>query len=255
MTYAYLNGNAQPNERIVMKKGQAIAGAAIGILVLDLWYSLLPGNVANASTYKYPVLYKVLKGTNLKQIFTADDILIDMIIEGGKELSQQGVRAIIGACGYFANYQRVAAESLDVPVFLSSLLQVPIILQALKPDQKVGIICASQESLTTRALNACGINDDSRLAITGAQDLPEFQNLLNCTGGFNSRQLEAELVDLAKAFVKEHPEIGAILLECSDMPPYVHAIQNAVRLPVFDFITLINWVYDSIVRRPFEGFI
>ena len=62
MTYAYLNGNAQPNERIAMKKGQAIAGAAVGILVLDLWYSLVPGNVANASTFKYPVLYKVLKG-------------------------------------------------------------------------------------------------------------------------------------------------------------------------------------------------
>ena len=38
MTYSYFNGNKQPDEDIQMIKGQSIAGSAIGILVLDLWY-------------------------------------------------------------------------------------------------------------------------------------------------------------------------------------------------------------------------
>lgn len=238
-----------------MPEGQSIAGTAIGILVIEACYPLMPGNVANASSYNFPVLYKVMRGTTLSQVLSADPALLDKIVDGGKELEQQGVRAIIGACGYFANFQKEAASALKVPVFMTSLLQVPIIMQSLKPGQKVGIICASVDSLTSNTLSQCDINDQSRLVITDAQGLPEFQNLFRCSEGFFSHKLEQEMVGLAKQFVSENPDIGAILLECSDMPPYAWAIQNAVRLPVFDFITLINWVHQAMVRRPFSGFI
>ena len=255
MTYARFVGPDQPDGVITMPPGQAVGGAAIGILVLDLWYPLLPGNVANASTYDYPVLYKVMKGTNISMIHAADPALLDHIIAGAQELIQQGARAIVGACGYFANYQRQAAEAVNVPVFLSSLIQVPIILQALQPEQKVCIICASEEALTDHTLVSCGISDRSRIAIVGAQDIRDFRGILDCTGEFNSRQLELDLVALAKSFVNQNPEVGAILLECSDMPPYARTIQNAVRRPVFDFITLIDWLQHALVRKAFEGFI
>lgn len=255
MTYANLTGLRQPDTCIKMPPGQAVAGAAIGILVLDLWYPLLPGNVANASTFHYPVIYKILKGTTIPMIHSADPALLDHIISGGKELIQQGARAIVGACGYFANYQKEAANTLDVPVYLSSLLQVPIVQQSLKADQKVGIICANSGAITERILSSCNIQDQSRIVIIGAQAISEFRGILDCTGEFNSHQLENDLVKLAKAFVAGHPEIGAILLECSDMPPYAEAIQNAIRRPVFDFITLIDWIQRSAVRTPFKGFI
>ncbi len=67
--------------------------------------------------------------------------------------------------------------------------------------------------------------------------------------------MEEELIDLTRKLVIDNPEIGAILIECSDMPPYAHAIQNTVGLPVFDFYTLINWVQNSVVRKPFAGFL
>lgn len=255
MTYSYIPGPKQPDTEITAPKGMAMAGSAIGILALDVWYPIIPGNVANASTYNFAVLYKFLKGATIEQTLTADPALLDMVIEGGRELEQQGARAIIGACGYFANYQEEVAAALKVPVFLSSLLQLPVIAQSLKPGQKVGIICASKESLTAKPLNACGVNDLSRLVIVGARELPEFQNVIECKGSFNSHKLEGELVGMAKKLVKDNPDIGAILLECSDMPPYAWAVQNAVRLPVFDFTTLINWVYTGVVRYPFAGII
>lgn len=255
MVGSYIIGPWQPNTRIKMPEGQSIAGVAIGILVIEACYPLMPGNVANASSYDFPVLYKVMKGTTLSQVLSADPALLDKIVDGGKNLEQQGVRAIIGACGYFANYQKAAATALKVPVFMSSLLQVPIIMQSLKSAQKVGIVCASVDSLTPNTLSQCGINDQSRLVITGAQDLPEFQNLFRCTEGLYSHKLEQEMVGLVKQFVSDNPDIGAILLECSDMPPYAWAIQNAVKLPVFDFITLINWIQQAVVRRPFGGII
>jgi len=255
MTYAYIPGPEQPNTQIQMLKGQAIAGCAIGILVLDLWYPYVPGNVANASTYNFPVLFKILKGSTVPQILNADPSLLDMIVEGGKELEQQGVRAIVGACGYFGHFQKEASIRLNVPIFLSSVVQVPIIMRGLKPEQKVGIICGSAPHLKPSLLSQCGVDDLSRVAIVGAQDSPEFRNIIECTGHFNSYKVGQELVGLAKELVSKNPDVGAILLECSDMPPYAWAIQNAVRLPVFDFISLINWVYNGVVRRPFAGFV
>ena len=255
MTYAYIPGPEQPNTQIQMLKGQAVAGCAIGILVLDLWYPYMPGNVANGSTFDFPVLFKILKGSTGPQIARADPALLDMILEGGKELEQQGVRAIVGACGYYANFQKEASKRLNVPTFLSSVLQVPIIAQGLKPDQKVGIICANGPAFTPDLLGQCGVTDLSRVVVVGAENYPEFSNIINSTGHFNSYKIEQELVTLAKELVSKNPEVGAILLECSDMPPYAWAIQNAVRLPVFDFISLINWVYYGVVRRPFAGFV
>lgn len=255
MPHAYIHGPAQPQKVIKMPKGQAIAGSAIGILVLDLWYPLLPGNVANASTFKYPVTYKVMHGTTIPMIHAADPKLLDHIIEGGNELIRQGARAIVGACGYFANYQEAAAKALDVPVYMSSMLQVPMIQMGLKSDQTVGIICAKESALSDKTLRSCGIVDHSRIKVIGAQDIPDFRGVLDCTGEFDSHQLELDLADLAEGFVQKNPDIGAILLECSDMPPYARAIQERVKRPVFDFITLIDWIQSGMVRKGFQGFI
>jgi hypothetical protein len=255
MTFAAINGERQPREDIKMPAGQAVAGAAIGILVLDLWYPLLPGNVANASTFEFPVQYHVMRGTTIPMIHAADPALLGHIVDGARKLVRQGARAIVGACGYFANYQPEAAEALPVPTFLSSLLQVPLILQSLAPQQRVGIICASESALTDRTLAACGIHERSRIAVTGAQDIDEFRGILDCTGEFNSWRLERELVALAHDFIERHPDIGVVLLECSDMPPYARAIQNAIRKPVFDFITMIDWIQRAVVRKAFHGFI
>ena len=108
MTYAWMPGPEQPNTEIRNIKGQAVAGAAIGILVLDLWYPYVPGNVANASTYKFPVLFHIIKGSTIPQILNAHPSLLAKIVDGGNELARQGARAIVGACGYFGHFQKKA---------------------------------------------------------------------------------------------------------------------------------------------------
>ena len=255
MTYGYMLGHEQIDSEVTIPSGQHVAGGAVGILTLTLSYPLLPGNVANASTYDFPVLFKILEDTSIPQILGSDHSLLDKVIGGARELERQGVRAVVGACGYFANYQKEAAAALDVPTYLSSLLQIPVISRALKSDQKVGVLCANAAALTPQTLGQCGVDDLSGIVVYGAEDLPEFRNILECTGHFNSRKLELELVGRAREMVGDNPEVGAILLECSDMPPYAWAIQNATRLPVFDYTTLIDWVYRAAVRQPFAGLI
>ena len=88
----------------------------------------------------------------------------------------------------------------------------------------------------------------------GLEDQPEFGNILYSRGQFDYDKLEHEVVTSAQRLVAGQPEIGALLLECSDLPPFACAIQRAVQLPVFDFITMINWVYQATVQQPYEGY-
>ncbi len=255
--YTYTSGY---DEEVFWPEGRMIGGAAIGIIQMGpVRIPMIPGNVGNASTFNFPVLYQRLEGlVTVEMIFSTkpNPQIIRWAINAAKKLQEQGCRAIVGNCGYFANYQPQVAAALDVPCFLSSLMQVPIIMRALKPNQKVGIICASGRALSAApALKNCGVDDLSRVIIIGAEDGPEMQNVLEAKGYINNVKLGQELVGLAKQAVKQNPDIGAFLLECTELPPYAWAIQKAVRLPVFDFTTLINWVYNGVVRRPFVGFV
>jgi len=255
MTYGFMPGFEQPGEFSV-DKVRRLGGYAIGIIRTDSALPFLPGDMANATTFNFPVLYKLVKGVTPERIFAAEPAILDDLIKAGKELEKEGVRAIGGTtCGFYGNYQKEVAAALDIPVFLSSLLQIPLISRALKPDQKIGVITANSIALTPKLLNACGVDDLSSLAIAGAQDLPEFKKLLLSTGHYNGFKIEQELVGIAKRLVSENKNIGALLLECAQLPTWAWSIQNAVRLPVFDFSTMVNWVYDAVVRRPFAGYI
>lgn len=253
MEYASFNRNDVRGKQLAMPR-QSIAGHAIGIVVLETWYPLLPGNVANATTFDFPVRYRILREATVERIMRADPGLLDMIIQAGHEFEQEGVRAMVGACGYFANYQREVAAALNIPVFLSGLLQVPMICRALKPEQQVGILVANAKAVSQTMLEACGITSDIPIAYLGMEDQPEFRNILEYGGQFHYDRFEAEVVSRAQQLVAENPNVGAILLECSDLPPFAWSVQRAVKLPVFDFMSMINWIYHGVVQRVYSGF-
>ncbi len=240
-------------QSIAWPKGQLIAGHAIGIIHLDVWYPLLPGNVVNATTYPFPVRLKALRGGTQDKIHRGDPAVLDAIVEAGQELQREGVRAIAGACGYLGHYQRQAAAALDVPVYLSSLVQVPLIARGLKPGTRIGILCADGPAMTPAILQNCGVTPDIPVTVVGLEDEPEFAKITYSRGEFTPAKVEAEVVEAARRLVAAHPDTGAILLECSDMPPFAAAVQRAVRLPVYDFITMIRWVYHGVAQRPYEG--
>jgi len=66
--------------------------------------------------------------------------------------------------------------------------------------------------------------------------------------------VSAEVVDAGRHLVARDSSIKAMLLECSLLPPYAEAVQAAVRLPVFDYISMINFVFSAVVKRPYQGF-
>lgn len=240
----------------VRNKLQSWYGESIGILILDAAYPCVPGNVGNASTFDFPVRYKVVKNASIDRLLKQrDPSLLAPFIEAARELQEEGVKAVTGACGFMALFQRQVAHALDIPVFLSSLLQVPFIYQMLPRGRKIGIISADSSALTSEHFSSVGISPDIPLVFGGMQNQVEFRDaVLLEKGTLDSAQIEREVVEIAEQMVSRDPDIAVIVLECSDLPPYAAAVQAAVNRPVFDFITMIQYVHSSLVRRPFQGF-
>lgn len=260
---ANIDEDLYPPKGLHPKGYYPIGGHAIGILAVDgLKSPIVPGVVHNASTWDFPVLYKIVEETANWKVLNSnaegDDFsprVRDDLITGAKELESRGVRAISGGCGFLVNFQKDVAAAVNVPVFLSALSQIPIMRLGLKPGRKIGIITAASDWLGSRSFQQIDVDDTSDLTIIGCQDTGEFAKLRATTqaGHVNPYKVEKDLANLARQFVKDNPEISVILLECSSLPPYSWAIQNATNLPVFDYYTLIRWVYTAVVQRPFGG--
>lgn len=232
--------------------GSYLGGHPIGIIAVDMGYPKLPGNVVNATTYSYPVLFKKVS-FEIEQLFAGDPKLREMIVNAAKELVADGVRAIVGACGYFAHFQKDVAAAVDVPVFMSSLCQLSMIKLGLREDQKILVMCASGDSFNQEFLSKVnGRMEDCIIQDVGSME--SFAGIRWDGRSLDNGKLTDDLAALAAKVVAEHPEVGAILLECSDLPPYAYAIQAATGLPVFDFISMINWIEKSVVQKPYFGF-
>jgi hypothetical protein len=229
---------------------------AVGILVTDALITRPPGDVGNPATYPFPVLYQKVATASWERIIEKEDPeLAGPILEAGRELIKKGAVAVTSTCGFMILYQAELARELPVPVFLSSLLQLPFIRRILGPDDQIGIITANALHLTSRHLQLAGLEDVEAAKIIGLEARPAFREaIFGGSGNFAYRAVEEEVVAAAREVVQGKGRVKAILLECSNLPPYAAAVQEAVGLPVFDFNTMIHQVYRAIRQLPYPGF-
>lgn len=232
-----------------------IYGAPVGIIVMDCLIPYPPGTPGNPSSFGFPVLYEVVRGATMESlIYDPNAELTEPFLEAGRRLVAQGVRAVFGNCGFMILFQERVAAELPVPVFMSSLLQLPLVARGLAREQSVGIISASAASLTKRHMEIALGGAEVNFHIIGLEDRPAFKAAVHdqC-GELDFDAVEAEVVAAACDLVAAHPGIGAFLFECTDLPPYAHAVHEATGLPVFDASTLINFGAASVIRRRFNG--
>jgi hypothetical protein len=238
-----------------VKNRQVSYGEAVGIILLENYVPFIPGDVANATTYDFPVRFQRVENFSVERIFKHDLSLLPAVLEAGRALVREGVRAVTGDCGFMVIYQEELAARLEVPVFMSSLLQVPFLSRLIGPEEKIGIITANSESLNDFVLEKSGVASAARLVIEGLENKEHFVSaVFREEGLLDSEKVEAEVVAAAREMVTREPRVRIILLECSLLPPYAAAVQEAVGLPVFDFVTMINYVFSAVVKRRYRGF-
>jgi len=250
------------DEDVTGYKGRYVYGPTVGILQLPANIPMLPGDMGNPTTFDFPVLYELIEEIDPFWVLAdkPHPVVMKKVIAACKRLTMQGVTTIIGNCGFFANYQPEVAESLDpgVQFFNGSLMQVPMLLISVGSNKKVGVLTANKELLMpSPAFKNVGATaeDMKRVVVYGNENGKEMKKVTGETGRFNPKALEKELVDLAKKMIKEHPDVGAVVLECTEFPPYAHAIQNAIRRNVWDFVTMTNLMHAGAMRKPYIGWI
>jgi len=233
--------------------GQHIFGHTIGILVMDARIPRPPGDVGNAATFPFPVRHEVVAGASLKRLIQErDPELLEPFITAGQRLAVQGVRAITTTCGFMILFQKAMSAALPVPVFTSSLLQLPFIHAGTGADAKVGILTADAGNLTPEHLRLAG-GDPERIVAAGMENCPAFRSaVLEGSGILDFSVVQKEVVQQAEALIRRNRDIRTILLECANLPPYAVAVQQAVGLPVFDFNTMISYIFSTLVRREYR---
>ncbi|MCG8637073.1 MAG: aspartate/glutamate racemase family protein [Desulfobacterales bacterium] len=220
----------------------------IGIIMLDTLFPRIKGDIGNPETFSFPVRYRVVKGASPERmVIKADRKLLSPFIEAGQSLVRDGAAAIATSCGFLALFHRELVRALDVPVFSSSLLQVHTARAVIHPDRKIGIITARKAALTRDHLAGAGI-DKIPLAIQGMDDAEEFSSVfINGKTTLNREKCAMEMKAAARNLINRHPDVGAIVLECTNMPPYSGAVKQVTgSLPVFDCVTMLNQAYAAV---------
>ncbi len=231
----------------IKKGGQTIYGCDIGILILDSKFPRISGDIGNAKTWDFPVLYKIVSGAIPEKIVLNLDMSdIQMFIDAARELEQQGVKAITTSCGFLSLFQEAIASCVNIPVFTSALLLVPLVSKMIGKNNKVGVLTANSSTLTDKHLTAAGI-DTKTIVIQGLENKEVFTNFtVQNWEKVDMDICRRELIDSAYQLVNQNNSIHAIVLECTNMPPFAIDIQRETGLPVFDIITLTNMVYHAI---------
>ena len=234
--------------------GAWIAGAPVGILAIRTSHALIPGNVQHAGSFDLPVLYGCVDVPAGCSLTRGDAALTPLIIDAAHRLVDQGVGAIVGACGSFAHYQRPVSDALAVPAFLSIMVQVPFLLAGLPAGRKLCIIAAWASALTDTLYDQCGITDRDRLVITQMAGQPAFDAMLAPGGRLLVADLRREVLAVARAALAADPTIAAFLLQCSDLPPFAPDLAAATGLPVFDMAGLVRWLQAALLPPARGGF-
>src|ERR1700687_4205272 len=214
--------------------GKTVYGARVGILMLDTKWPRVPGDTGHAATWPFPVLYKVVKGASAKVVIHEKGKgLGQAFLDAAAELVKEGADGITTTGGFLAIFQDQLAAHVKVPVASSSLMQIPLVQRLLPPGKRVGVLSVHGDRITPEHWQAVGAALDT--PVMGTEHGREFTRvLLNDEMDMDYEKAEQDILEAGEKLLKQHPEVGAIVCETHNMGPYSRALNNLLRIPVYD---------------------
>ncbi len=243
-----------------MAPERAIYGQAVGIVMQPDTILRMPGDVGNATTFPFPVRYEVVQGAVAADLKHPEKAraAAPLYAAAARALEAAGVRMIGTGCGYLSILQRELQAAVSVPVLSSSLIQVPWVARTLPVGKRVGIITADGGALGEAYFEPLGWSSKgTAVIIQGIEKEREFLDLVfaDSLEEEDIRTMHRSMARVAEELCKNHPDVGALVLECTNLPPFASTMQRAARLPVFDVTTLLTWAHAAAVRQPFVGYL
>lgn len=214
----------------------------IGILMLDTAFPRIIGDVGNPASFPMPVRIRVVDGADVTEIVSGtapSPALLHRFADAACALEAEGAVGILTSCGFLGHVQRELAEAVSIPLITSALCLGPMI-RAMTGGRKIGIITANAAALSPALLSATGLQQP-QVAIAGLEDAPAWQRLILAPKAQQATHLDPEEIGAlvesrARSLQRANPDIGAILMECTNLPPYADRVRATTGLPVFHIL-------------------
>jgi len=209
----------------------------LGILMLDTRFPRIEGDVGNPASFDFPVIFRTMQGIGSADAVAAHPDrprVLAALKANAEALAAAGAIGLSTSCGFLALYQKDLERVSPVPVATSALLLIRTLA-----GKKVGVITASAENLTPAHFAAVDAPTDTPVAGLPA-DSSFAATFLRNGLTLDRDAVEAEAIAAGRALLRDHPGIDAIVLECTNLPPYRKALEDALGVPVLDVLDLLR---------------
>lgn len=205
----------------------------LGILMLDTRFPRVPGDVGHPEAFGVPVRHAVVRGASPQRVVREQDpALLQPFVDAARALVAQGATALTTSCGFLVQFQRELQTAVSVPVWTSSLLKLPEL-------RRPGVVTVDAAALGRAQLLAAGADPDT--PVEGLAPGCAFQRtLLENLPALDRNAAERATVEAARRLVEKCPAVDALVLECTNMPPYADAVAGATGRPVHHLPSLVR---------------
>jgi hypothetical protein len=209
----------------------------LGILILDTRFPRIEGDIGNPASFDFPVIFQKLEGIGPSDAVSAEPDrprVMAALSRNAQKLADAGAVGISTSCGFLALFQNELASVSPVPVATSALLLI-----AKLEGKKVGVLTASAKNLTARHFAAVGAPEDT--PVEGMPEGGSFAATFLANGTTLDRvAVERETIQAGRALLQKHPAVDAIVLECTNLPPYKAALKQALGIEIYDVLDLLR---------------
>lgn len=222
--------------------------AKLTILQLDTAFPRLPGDVASPDSYDCAVDIVTIPAATVESIVTDQPERIDIssfesAIDMIDEKANDG-DIITTSCGFLCYWQKHLARRTRLPFISSALIDLPRLTA--KYGQNLGILTfdastlakpAYADAMTGFSGSVLGLPTDAHLrqVIT--------QNDIQLDG----QRAEAEIIELVRIMIR-NASIDALLMECTNLPPYKAALKSEFDIEIYDILTVLHNTDSKMVK-------
>ena len=222
----------------------------LGIVMLDTRFERPPGDVGHSGSWPFPVRYEVVRGATARRVVGGRDAdLVDAFVEAGERLHASCAVGVITSCGFLAARQRALAGRLSLPVATSSLMQLPLIERCLPSGRRAGVVTYDAEALTPAHFTEIGA--DPSTPVVGLPPSGRLRGLIERDEPYDRAALRQEVLDAVGRLLSGRDTIGAIVLECTNLPPFARDVAETFGRPVYDIMSLGRWFYAGLVPSSY----
>lgn len=233
---------------------QWIAMASLVILQLDTHFPRIPGDIACRDTYHRPVGVQIIDRAQVASVVNADPNGLDITGFTSALASLENIGAditskdqiISTSCGFMIYFQESFSKMTDKTFISSSLIALPE-LRSRFPDPEIMVITFDADVLASPAYQPAldgfagpviGLEKWMHLYEVISQDLVDLD--------FHKAELEMD--QLITAALRRFP-VKAIMLECTNLPPYKHVIRRHFAGEIIDCLSVLEAASPGLVKE------